>query len=184
MQILKQNILGVYLIKPEPYEDKRGMLRRHFCLKELKEKGINFHIKQSNVSENYKKNTLRGFHYQKAPHGEDKIISCIKGSIYNIVLDVRKKSKSYKQWQSYQLTQKNRLSLLVPKGCANAYLTLEDNTWILYYHSQFYKKFSEKRIRFNDPMFNFVWPAKPKVLSKEDLKVSDFKNMNNQKIKN
>ena len=176
MKFIRQKIFGVYLIKPEPHEDKRGMLRRHFCKKELKQKQINFDIKQINVSENLKEYTLRGFHYQKKPHGEDKIISCIQGSIYDIVVDLREESKTYKKWQSYKLTQENRMSLFVPKGCANAYLTLENKTWILYYHSEFYKKISEKRIRYNDPSFNFVWPKQPKVISKEDLNANNFNN--------
>ena len=181
MKFIKQNIDGVYLIQPEPFEDKRGMLRRNYCKKELKTNSINFDIKQINVSENIKKYTLRGFHYQKKPYGEDKIISCINGAIYDIVLDLREDSKTYKSWESYELTQKNRMSIIVPKGCANAYLTLENNTWILYYHSEYYKKRSEKRIRYNDPTFNFRWPNLPKVISDEDLNANNF---NPKKIKN
>ena len=97
---------------------------------------MHFKIKQTNISENYKKYTLRGFHYQKKPYGEDKVISCIKGAIYNIVLDIRQNSKTYKKWQSFLLNEENKLNLILPKGCANAYLTLKDNTWILYYHSE------------------------------------------------
>ena len=175
MKFIKQNIVGLYLLKPEPFKDKRGLLRRHFCEKEFKKKDINFKIRQTNVSENYKKYTLRGFHYQKEPYGEKKIISCFKGSIYNIVLDIRINSKTYLKWQSYELNDENRLSLILPKGCANAYLTLKDNTWILYYHSEFYKKVSEKRIRFNDPLFNFFWPKQPKVISDKDLNVNNYK---------
>ena len=129
MKFIKQNIIGLYVIKPEPYKDKRGMLRRHFCQNDFKKKGINFNIKQTNISENYKKYTLRGFHYQKKPYGEDKVISCIKGSIFDIVLDIRTNSKTYKKWQSFTLSEKNKISLLLPKGCANAYLTLNDNSW-------------------------------------------------------
>jgi len=174
MKFIKQQIKDLYLIKPEGFKDKRGMLRRHFCQNEFKVKNINFKIKQTNISENYKKFTLRGFHYQKEPYGEDKVISCIKGSIYNIVLDIRQDSKTYKKCQSFQLNEENRLSLILPKGCANAYLTLKNNTWILYYHSEFYKKNSEKRIRYDDPMFNFHWPKKPKVISDKDINVKDF----------
>jgi len=174
MKFINQNIKGLYLIVPEGFKDKRGFLRRHFCHNEFKKKDINFKIKQTNISENYKKYTLRGFHYQKKPYGEDKVISCIKGAIYNIVLDIRQNSKTYKKWQSFLLDEENKLSLILPKGCANAYLTLKDNTWILYYHSEFYKKISEKRIRYNDPMFNFYWPKKPKVISDKDLNVKNY----------
>ena len=131
-------------------------------------------IKQSNVSENRKKHTLRGFHYQLPPHGENKVISCIKGAIYNVVVDLRENSNTYLQWESFELTEKNRLSLHVPIGCANAYLTLSDDTWVLYYHSEFYVPREERGIRYNDPYFKFNWPAEPNVISDKDLSIQDF----------
>jgi len=164
----KQKIKDLLLINPKPFTDKRGLFRRIYCLNELKLKKINFKIKQINISENNNIQTLRGFHYQKFPHSEDKIISCVKGEIHNIVIDMRKSSKTYMKWQSFLLSEKNRLGLLVPKGCANAYLTLKKKTWILYFHSEFYKPGFEKSIRYNDPKFNFDWPKKIKVISKKD----------------
>ena len=137
MKFTEQKIEGVYLIEPEPYEDERGMLRRHFCQREFKDNNLMTDIKQTNVSENWKNHTLRGFHFQLPPHGENKIISCIKGNIYDIVVDLRKESKTYLKWQPFELTEDNRLSISLPIGCANAYLTLQDNTWIFYYHSEF-----------------------------------------------
>ena len=125
MLFQKQKIKGLFLVKPEPYIDKRGLFRRIYCQKELKRNKIKFNIKQINVSENKNIHTLRGFHYQKSPYGEDKIITCIKGSIHNIVIDMRKKSKTFMAWQSFNLSEMNRLALLLPKGCANAYLTLK-----------------------------------------------------------
>jgi dTDP-4-dehydrorhamnose 3,5-epimerase len=164
----KQKIKGLILIKPEPFVDKRGLFRRIFCLKELKRKNLNFNIKQANISENKNIHTLRGFHYQEKPYGEDKIITCIQGEIHNIVIDMRKKSKTFMKWKSFCLNENNKFALLVPKGCANAYLTLKKKTWILYFHSQFYNKGFEKSIKYNDPKFNFDWPIKPKVISKKD----------------
>lgn len=164
----KQKIKGLVLIKPEPYLDKRGLFRRIYCLKELKKKKLNFKIKQINISENENIHTLRGFHYQKNPYSEDKIITCIQGKIHNIVIDMRKKSKTYMQWKSFSLSENNRLALLVPKGCANAYLTLKKKTWVLYFHSQFYKKGFEGSIKYNDPKFTFDWPHNPKTFSKKD----------------
>ena len=156
------------LIKPEPFIDKRGLFRRIYCQKELKRNKINFNIKQINVSENKNIHTLRGFHYQKSPYGEEKIITCMKGEIHNIVIDMRKKSKTFMDWQSFNLSEVNRLALLVPKGCANAYLTLKKKTWVLYFHSQFFKPGFERSIRYNDPKFSFDWPNKAKVISKKD----------------
>ena len=174
MKFTEQQLKGVFLIKPEPYKDERGMLRRHFCQHEFVEYGLITEIKQTNISENKKYHTLRGFHFQYPPYGENKVISCVKGSIYDIVVDLRVKSKTYLKWQSFDITEENRLSLYVPIGCANAYLTVQDNTWILYYHSEFYSPGNEGNIRYNDPIFKFHWPNEPKVISDKDLNISDF----------
>ena len=174
MKFREQKLQGVYLIEPEPHEDKRGMLRRHFCQQEFSKYDLMTEIKQCNISENQRKHTLRGFHYQLPPNGEDKVISCFKGSIYDIVVDLRKDSQTYMEWQSFEFTEKDRLSLYVPIGCANAYLTLEDNTWILYYHSEFFNLSSEGGVRYNDPAFQFNWPAEPGVISAKDLNIQDF----------
>ena len=174
MKFREQKLQGVYLIEPEPHEDKRGMLRRHFCQKEFDDYGLMTEIRQTNVSENMKEHTLRGFHFQLPPRGENKVVSCIKGSIYDIVVDLREQSNTYLQWKSFKLTEENRLSIYVPIGCANAYLTLQDNTWILYYHSEYYSPGDEGSIRYNDPLFKFRWPAKPKVISDKDLSLPDF----------
>ena len=150
----EQQLSGVFTIEPEPYSDERGLLRRHFCQQEFAEQGIMTYVKQCNVSENTKRHTLRGFHYQLPPYGENKILSCIKGAIYDVIVDMRKNSNTYLKWESYELTEENRLSLYVPIGCANAYLTLKGNTWILYYHSEFYAPGTEAAIRYNDSFFN------------------------------
>ena len=174
MKFTEKKIEGVYLIEPEPYADERGMLRRHFCQNEFAEYCLMTKIKQTNISENNKKYTLRGFHFQYQPYGENKVISCIKGSIYDIVVDLREESETYFQWQHFELTEENRLSIYVPIGCANAYITLSDNTWILYYHSEFYMPGDEGGIRYNDPFFKFYWPAEPEVISEKDLNIPDW----------
>jgi len=170
----KQKINGVFIIEPKPYFDERGLLRRHFCQREFNEQGIVIDVKQCNISENKKQYTLRGFHYQLPPYGENKILSCIKGAIFDVIVDLREDSDSYLKWESFELTEENRLSLYLPKGCANAYLTLQDNTWIFYYHSEFFSPMAEAGIRYNDPLFKFIWPAEPKIISSKDLNLSDF----------
>ena len=174
MIVHAQKLSGVFLIEPEPHSDERGMLRRHFCQKEFAAHGIMTDVKQCNVSENHKRHTLRGFHYQLPPYGENKILSCMKGAIYDVVVDMREDSESYLQWEAFDLTEENRLSLYVPIGCANAYLTLEDQTWIFYYHSEFYTPGAEAAIRYDDPAFGFNWPADPEVISDKDLNHPDF----------
>lgn len=179
----KSKLSGVLIIEPEPYFDERGLLRRQFCRREFEKEGIDWDIKQCNISENKNRFTLRGFHYQLPPHGENKILSCIKGAIFDVVLDLRVDSNSYLKWESFDLTEENRLSLYLPKGCANAYLTLKDNTWIFYYHSEFYFPAGEAGICYNDPMFGIKWPAEPVVISKKDRSYPGFKGAKKQKIK-
>ena len=174
MKFTEQKLSGVYIIEPEPYEDERGMLRRHFCQREFRDNNLMTDIRQTNVSENKKNHTVRGFHFQLPPHGEEKVISCIKGAIYDIVVDLRKESKTYLKWQSFELTEENRLGIYVPIGCANAYQTQKENTWVLYYHSEFYTPGVESGIRYNDPFFKFKWIAEPKVISEKDLNIPDF----------
>ena len=165
----KKKIKGVYLIKPEPYKDKRGIFRRIFCQKEFKKNYLESLIKQANISENKFKYTLRGFHYQINPYEEDKTLTCVKGSIYDIVVDLRPRSETYLKWCSFQIDEKNKHLIHVPKGCANAFLTLKNNTLVQYNSSEFYKPEYEKGIRYNDPLFKFKWPKKPKIISDKDL---------------
>ena len=174
MKFFEQSIEGVYLIEPEPFVDNRGMFRRHFCRKEFEEHGIVGEVAQCNVSENRSKHTLRGFHYQLPPHGEGKTLSCLKGSIYDVVIDVLPSSPTYLKWISFELSEDNRKSIHIPPGCANAFLTLEDNSIIHYYCSNYYMSEAERGIRYNDPLFNFKWPAVPAMISEKDLKHPDF----------
>ena len=175
MIFTEQALKGVVLISPEPHEDERGMLRRNFCEREFKAQGLMVDIKQSNISENLKAFTLRGFHYQFVPRQEDKVISCIRGSIYDIIVDMRPQSPTYLKWQAYELKDENRSSIYVPMGCANAYMTMKDNTWVSYFHSEFYSPGDEGGIRYDDEFFHFDWPAEPKVISERDLAHPPFR---------
>jgi len=174
MIFTEQEIKGVYKIEAEPYEDERGAFRRHFCDKEFADNGIVTDMKQSNVSENNFAYTLRGFHYQLEPYAEGKTLSCLKGKIYDVVVDLRKDSLTYMKWISIELSGENRTSVHIAPGCANAFLTLEDNCLIHYYCSESYNPDAERGIRFNDPAFNFTWPMEPKVISGKDLNHPDF----------
>lgn len=174
MKFIEQKLPGVFIIQPEGFADHRGMFRRQFCQREFTQAGINIDIRQTNISENTAKHTLRGFHYQKPPHLEGKLITCIGGAFYDIVVDLRPESPTYLQWISLELNVKNRLSVYVAPGCANAYLTLEDNTWLHYSHSEFYTPGSEGGIRYNDPLFNFTWPHPHAVISDKDKSHPDY----------
>jgi dTDP-4-dehydrorhamnose 3,5-epimerase len=175
MIFIEQKIKGVYLIKPKSFNDERGVFRRNFCTKEFKKYNINNKVTQANISENINKYTLRGFHYQIYPYSEAKTLTCIKGNIYDVVVDLRKSSKTYLKWIAIKLNENNRWSIHVPKGCANAFLTLTKNCIIHYYCSNKYNSNKEKGIRYNDQIFKFKWPHKPKYISKKDRSHKDYK---------
>ncbi len=174
MKFHPQSIAGVFLIEPTPFKDDRGMFRRHFCEKEFAQHGIVTAVKQANVSENRYKHTLRGIHYQVAPYAEGKTLSCLKGRIYDIVVDLRKESPTYMKWISVELNEENRLAVHIAPGCANAFMTLEDNCLIHYYCSESYNQPFERGIRWNDPAFGFKWPAEPTVISDKDKNHPDY----------
>lgn len=169
----KQNIADVFLIEAQCNKDDRGLFRRHYCENELKQNGIDFKVKQGNVSENEKKSILRGFHYQKLPSKESKIISCIRGSVFNVVVDLRKTSPTFLQFQEFNLSSDGKESLFIPVGCANAFLTLEDNTWIHYYMNDFFSTDS-LGFRYNDPTFSIKWPLLPIHISDKDRNCPDL----------
>lgn len=174
MKLQKTKIQGVYIIKNDPFFDERGSFTRLYCKKIIKKK-IKFEIKQSNLSINKNKYTLRGFHYQIGKSSENKIIKCLKGKIFDIVVDLRKRSKTYKKFISITLDDKKNTSLILPRGCANAFLTLENKTMVLYYTDNYYNKAHERGIRYNDSSFKFNWPLKPKIVSVKDKSYKDFK---------
>jgi len=175
MKFIKQKIEGLMLIENHAHIDQRGLFYRNFCLKELKKNLINLRVCQGNVSINDHKYTLRGFHYQKKTSKESKILTPIKGKIYNVVIDLRKKSKSFLQSVNIELSAEDQVSLFVPSGCANAFMTLENNTIIQYYMGDFFSENTYSGFRYNDPYFKIKWPNKPRIISKKDTSYEDFK---------
>jgi dTDP-4-dehydrorhamnose 3,5-epimerase len=175
MKFEELDIKGAFLIHAEPFEDERGVFRRNFCEKEFAEHGIATTVAQANISENKYKHTLRGFHYQVAPFGESKTMTIMKGRIYDIIVDLRKESDTYLKWVSLELSPDMRTSFHVPPGCANAFLTMEDDTLVQYYCSYPYTPEAERGLRYNDPLFNFNWPVDgPAHISDKDNNWPDF----------
>ena len=174
MKFIELNLEGVYVITPDIFSDSRGKFHRSFCKNEFKENEIDNSFEQGNVSENPQKGTLRGFHYQIDPYQESKTISCITGSIFDVVIDLRKDSSTFLKSVSVQLSYKKKQSIFVPKGCANAWLTLESNTFIHYYMGSSYKPGFDRGIKFNDKFFDIEWPFDPKLVSEKDLEYPDF----------
>ena len=168
MKFKKTKIEGCLIIEPEPFVDVRGQFRRNFCTKEFSKNGLNPLVKQSSITENRNIYTFRGFHYQKKPHEEDKTVSCIRGSVCDFVLDLRKHSKSYLQWESFVLSDKNRLGIYIPRGCAHGYLTLEPDSTILYHISESHHPESEAGVRYDDPFFKIKLPHVVGHISERD----------------
>ena len=159
---------GAYIIELKPLEDERGFFARSFCQKEFAEHGLNFSIVQCNLSYNKKKGTLRGMHYQIAPHEEAKLVSCIRGAIYDVIIDLRADSSTYRQWFAVELTAGNYRMLYIPADFANGFQTLEDNTVVFYQISEFYHPEYARGVRWDDPAFGIDWPIKRSVVSSKD----------------
>lgn len=164
----KTKLKDAYLIKLDKRVDKRGFFARAFCEKEFLEIGQPFSAVQANLSNNIEKFTLRGMHYQVSPHEEAKIVRCVRGAIYDVIVDLRKDSPTVNEWVAAELNADNRHSLYVPKGFAHGFLTLEANTEVFYLMSEFYAQGSGAGFRWDDPKYGIKWPAKPTVISKKD----------------
>jgi dTDP-4-dehydrorhamnose 3,5-epimerase len=156
-------------------EDGRGFFGRSFCRGEFTERGLNPEIVQCNISFNRYAGTLRGMHYQLAPHAEEKLVRCTRGKLYDVIVDLRQESPTFKQWISLELSVDNRLMLYIPKGCAHGFQTLEDNTEVFYQMSEFYYPESGRGVRWNDPAFGVQWPEGVQmILSDRDRNWPDY----------
>jgi dTDP-4-dehydrorhamnose 3,5-epimerase len=164
---------GVREIRIEPRPDDRGFFARCWCREELESNGLTARIVQCSISFNVRKGTLRGVHYQ-TPHEETKIVRCTRGSIYDVAIDLRPHSRTFKSWVSAVLTAEQRNALYVPEGCAHGFLTLEDNTEVFYQMSEFYNPQSARGVRWDDPAFQIVWLSAPEVVSERDRTYPDF----------
>lgn len=157
MKLTETNLKDAYLIKLEEFKDERGTFSRQFCKNELKEYGIDFDICQCNISKNYKKNTIRGMHYQKAPYLEPKIVSCLKGKCFDVIVDIRKDSPTYLKWQGFELSENNNQMIYIPPMFAHGFQTLVDNTIIYYQLGEFFHQECYDGIRFNDSKIGIKW---------------------------
>jgi dTDP-4-dehydrorhamnose 3,5-epimerase len=174
MKFISQKIDGLVLIIPDVFEDDRGAFRRNFCAKELRENGINMSVCQGNISENISAYTMRGFHYQKNPSDEAKILTPISGVIYNVVIDLRKSSPTFLKSVTLEVSSFRRETLHVPAGCANAFLTTVANTVVQYYMGDYFRSETYAGFRYNDPYFSIHWPHVPMVISDRDASFPDF----------
>jgi dTDP-4-dehydrorhamnose 3,5-epimerase len=167
---------GAFIIEPEIFEDERGFFARSFDAKEFAAHGINLRMAECHISFNKNRYTTRGLHFQEEPFAQAKLVRCTQGAIFDVILDLRPGSPTFKQWIGEELTAKNHRLLYVPTGFAHGYQTLEDNTEMSYQVSEFYTPAACRGVRWNDPAFGIRWPAMDGVtLNERDLTYPDFK---------
>jgi dTDP-4-dehydrorhamnose 3,5-epimerase len=174
MKFTQTTLQGAYIIEIERIEDERGFFARSFCQKEFEQHNIPFRIIQSNISYNQEKGTLRGLHYQATPYQEAKLISCLDGALYDVIIDLRPESATYCQWTSVELLSQNHTMLYVPQGFANGFQTLRDGTIVLYHMSEFYHPELACGIRWQDSRFDIPWPLPVTNISVKDQAYPDF----------
>jgi len=170
---------GSFIIEPEKIEDERGFFARSWDQKKFEEYGLNPKLVQCNISLSRKTGTLRGMHYQIAPYEEAKLVRCTKGRIFDVIIDLRSTSETFKQWFGIELNAENYKMLYIPEGFAHGFQTLEDNTEVFYQTSQVFMPEYARGIRWDDNAFQISWPVKSPILSKKDLSYDTFKGVTN-----
>jgi dTDP-4-dehydrorhamnose 3,5-epimerase len=166
---------GAFVVSLERVEDERGFFARTWCQREFEAQGLNPRLVQCNISFNKRKGTLRGMHYQAEPYPEAKLVRCTTGAIYDVIIDLRPASPTFKQWEAVELTAENRELFYIPEGFGHGFLTLTDNAEIFYQMSEFYHPESARGVRWNDPAFGIHWPAVTElIISSRDQQYQDF----------
>lgn len=168
MKFIPTALPGVVVIEPEPHSDERGFFARVYCPTEFAQAGINFAPTQINLSRNSHRHTLRGLHFQEPPHAEAKLIRVTAGRIFEVVVDLRKGTPTYRKWISLELDAASAMAIFVPEGCAHGFMTLEPDTDIQYQMGRDYIHGLARGLRWNDPALGVTWPAPPERMSPQD----------------
>ncbi|HKV98482.1 MAG TPA: dTDP-4-dehydrorhamnose 3,5-epimerase [Vicinamibacterales bacterium] len=175
MRFTETTVQGAFLVDPEPRADERGFFARLWCRDEFASHGLSAEFVQCNDSFSEHRGTLRGLHYQAAPYGEVKLVRCVRGAVFDVLVDLRPDSPTYTRWFGAELTAANRRMLYVPEGCAHGYLTLEDQSEVVYPVTCAYRPDAERGVRWNDPRFGIAWPrVEPMTLSPKDRQWPDY----------
>lgn len=174
MIFTETRLKGAYVIDPERLADERGFFARMWCQREFEALGLNPGLAQCNISFNHKRGTLRGMHYQVAPHAEAKLVRCTAGTIYDVIVDLRAGSGTFKQWFAVELSSENRRMLYIPEGLAHGFLTLTDAVEVFYQMSEFYTPDCTHGVRWNDLAFGIRWPFEATMISDRDRTYPDF----------
>lgn len=168
MRFIPTPLPGAYLLELEERRDDRGFFARTFCARELEAHGLDPTVAQANVAVTFRRGTMRGMHYQVPPAEETKLVTCTRGAIYDVMVDLRPDSPTYKQHFGVELSAENRRSVYVPRGFAHGYLSLTDDVEARYHVGQFYSPGHERGFRWDDPAFGIEWPIEPTVVSEKD----------------
>jgi len=167
-------LAGAFVIEPERRTDQRGFFARTFCQQEFGAHGLNAQVAQCNVSFNKRKGTLRGMHYQAAPFAEAKLVRCTSGSLYDVIIDLRPSSATFKQYFAVELSAENRRMLYIPEDFAHGFQTLQDDTEVFYQMAQRYSAEHARGVRWNDPAFGIAWPEGERIIIERDQNYPDF----------
>lgn len=168
MLFTELSLEGAYVVDLEKREDSRGFFARTYCRREFEEHGLATQMPQTNVSFSRKQGTLRGMHYQEAPYEEAKLVRCARGAIYDVIVDLRPNSATFKRWFGVKLTEGNHKMLYVPEGFAHGFISLADDTEVNYQVSQFYAPGHERGLRYDDPSIGIRWPSDVSEISEKD----------------
>lgn len=168
MVFIKTPLAGAFVIKLEPFQDERGLFARTFCQKEFEQIGHTENFVQFNHSMTVAKGCIRGMHFQKPPFAEIKLIRCIKGKVWDVIVDIRQNSMTFLKWFGVELSAENQKMIYIPKGFAHGFQTLEPNTELIYHHTAFYTPSAEGGLKYNDPKLKIDWKLTPEQLSKKD----------------
>jgi dTDP-4-dehydrorhamnose 3,5-epimerase len=174
MEFQETKLAGVFEVLPELKHDERGFFARTWCQTEFAKHGLNSRLVQCSLSFNAKRGTLRGMHYQSAPNAETKLVRCTQGAIYDVIVDLRRESSTYKQWFGAALTAENRKMIYVPEGCGHGFITQADGSEVFYQMSEFFSPEASRGVRWNDPALGIAWPEEVRVISERDRTYPDF----------
>jgi dTDP-4-dehydrorhamnose 3,5-epimerase len=174
MQFHLTTFRDAWLIQLDAIRDSRGFFARTFCVDEFAAHGLETHFPQHSLSCSARKGTLRGMHYQRPPHSEIKLVRCVKGTIWDVIIDIRPDSPTYRRWEGFELSERNGCQLYIPKGFAHGFQTLSEDAEVNYLISERYVAEAARGIRHNDPSFAIQWPLPVSEISAKDLRWPDF----------
>ncbi len=174
MRFWETELRGAYVIELEKREDERGFFARTFCVSEFDEHDLNTVVVQCNLSHNARRGTIRGMHYQAEPFAEAKLVQCVRGLLYDVIIDLRRDSETYCKWVGVELSTAKGRMLYVPEGFAHGFQTLEDDTAVYYQMFQYFAPQSARGVRWDDPAFGIKWPLKNPIISDKDRQLPDY----------